>query len=274
MKLTGATNNSFSSIVNSVKSIATKLPLKVIVASTLLIGVTGSMAMDAFVLTAPSYAKTASKSKVRSSKKRVVAKKRVTAKKPVVAKKPTVKPIAVNPIYVTPSSSNNNDSPVITPRPVGSSLFGQQEVAQNQFILTAAPLSGNRYQLVILQQLSNKRACWAESGNTVKPLLLDFDFTGICGRFTDSNGYSMRQAGVDLGAQYDFDIVQRGNQLVLLGTKSRDKDAQPIELGRSNGTGQGFVKINLDSNWRLAKRTYNGKALGHIYLTTDSVASR
>jgi N-acetylmuramoyl-L-alanine amidase len=62
---------------------------------------------------------------------------------------------------------------------------------------------------------------------------------------------------------------------VLLGTKSRDFNAQPIELGRSNGIGEGFVKINLDSDWRLAKRTYNGKALGHIYLTSDStVASR
>lgn len=274
MKLTGATNNTFSSVINSVKSIAPKLPLKVVVASALLIGFTGSMAIDSFVLTAPSYAKTASKSKVRKAKKRVVAKKPVTAKKPVVAKKPTVKPIAVNPINLPPTFQNNNDSQVITPRPVGSSLFGQQEVAQNQFILTAAPLSGNRYQLVILQQLSNKRACWAESGNTVKPLLLDFDFTGICGRFTDSNGYSIRQAGVDLGAQYDFDIVQRGNQLVLLGTKSRDFNAQPIELGRSNGIGEGFTKINLDSNWRLAKRTYNGKALGHIYVTTDSVASK
>jgi hypothetical protein len=274
MKLTDANNNTFSSILNSVKSIATKLPIKVVVASALLIGVTGGMVMDSFVLTAPSYAKTVSKTKVRKAKKRVVARKPVTAKKPVIAKKPTAKPIAVNPINVTAGYQNNNDSSVVTPRPVGSSLFGQQEVPQNQFILTAAPLIGNRYQLVILQQLSNKRACWAESGNTVKPLLLDFNFTGICGRFTDSNGYSMRQAGVDLGAQYDFDIVQRGNQLVLLGTKSRDFNAQPIELGRSNGIGQGFTKINLDSNWRLAKRTYNGKALGHIYVTTDSVASR
>ncbi len=274
MKLTTATNNTFSSVVNSVKSIATKLPLKVVIASALLLGVTGSMVMDSFVLTAPSYAKTVSKTKARKAKKRVATKKPVTAKKPVVAKKPTVKPIAVNPINLPTTSQNNNDSPVITPRPVGSSLFGQQEVTQNQFMVVAAPLSGNRYQLVILQQLSNKRACWAENGSSVKPLLLDFDFTGICGRFTDSNGYSMRQAGVDLGAQYNFDIVQRGNQLVLLGTKSRDFNAQPIELGRSNGIGQGFTKINLDSNWRLAKRTYNGKALGHIYLTTDSVASR
>ena len=66
MKLTGATNNSFSSVVNSVLSIVTKLPLKVVVASALLIGFTGSMAIDSFVLTAPSYAKTVSKSKIRS----------------------------------------------------------------------------------------------------------------------------------------------------------------------------------------------------------------
>ncbi|CBN56610.1 MULTISPECIES: hypothetical protein [Kamptonema] len=67
MKLTGATNNTFSSVVNSVKSIATKLPLKVVVASALLIGFTGSMAMDSFVLTAPSYAKTVEPVKAQSA---------------------------------------------------------------------------------------------------------------------------------------------------------------------------------------------------------------
>src|SRR6478672_2140510 len=72
MKLTCTTKSSLPSIVNSIKSIATKLPVKVIVASVLLISATGSMAMDSFVLTAPSYAKTASKPKVSKAKKPVI----------------------------------------------------------------------------------------------------------------------------------------------------------------------------------------------------------
>ena len=81
MKLTCTTKNPLSSIVNSIKYIATKQKIKVIVASALLIGVTGSMAMDSIVLTAPSYAKTASKSKVSKVKKRVIAKKPAPPKK-------------------------------------------------------------------------------------------------------------------------------------------------------------------------------------------------
>jgi internalin A len=56
MKLTCATKISLFSIVNSAKHIATKLQFKVIVASALLIGVTGSIAIDSIVLTAPSDA--------------------------------------------------------------------------------------------------------------------------------------------------------------------------------------------------------------------------
>ncbi|AFZ11278.1 hypothetical protein Cri9333_0292 [Crinalium epipsammum PCC 9333] len=88
MKLTCSTQNSLSSIVNSVNFITTKLPLKVVVASALLIGVTGSMVMDSFVLTAPSYAQTVSKTKVSKAKKRIIAKKPVTTRKPVTTKKP------------------------------------------------------------------------------------------------------------------------------------------------------------------------------------------
>jgi internalin A len=90
MKLTCTTKNYLPSIVDSVKSVATKLPVKVIVASALLIGFTGSIAMDLIVFTAPSYAKVVSKTKVRQAKKRVTTKKPVIAKKRVAAKKPVI----------------------------------------------------------------------------------------------------------------------------------------------------------------------------------------
>ena len=67
MKFTCTIKNPLFSLVNSVKTIAAKLPLKVIVASALLIGFTGSIAMDSFVRTAPSYAQTDSQTKVRQA---------------------------------------------------------------------------------------------------------------------------------------------------------------------------------------------------------------
>jgi hypothetical protein len=49
-----------------------------------------------------------------------------------------------------------------------------------------------------LEQIPGKQKCWSESGSNpvmIDPLLLNFDFTGICRRATDSNGYSIRLDG-------------------------------------------------------------------------------
>lgn len=149
--------------------------------------------------------------------------------------------------------------------------FGQTEVDQGKLIAIAAPYGTNNYQLLILEQISNKRQCWSESGSNpvvVDPLLLQFDFTGICGRSTDSNGYSIRMAGTDLGLKYNFNIVKRDNDLVLVGTNFSDRKAPIIEIGRTNGISDGFLKFNLAPEWRFTKRTLDGKTLGHVYLTS------
>ncbi|MGB3205493.1 MAG: DUF3747 domain-containing protein [Crinalium sp.] len=154
-----------------------------------------------------------------------------------------------------------------------SATFGQKEVEQNNFIALAMPLSVARYQLLILEQMSNQQACWIENANSptqVEPLLLNFDFTGICGRSTDSNGYSIRKSGEDLGLQYNIDIVKEGDELLLLATPVQNPDATPMLIGRTNGITDGFVKINLEPGWRFTKRTYKDKTLGHIYLTNDN----
>ncbi|WP_421655770.1 DUF3747 domain-containing protein [Leptothermofonsia sp. ETS-13] len=158
-----------------------------------------------------------------------------------------------------------------------SRVFGQKEVDQNKLIVLAAPYgSGNSYQLLILEQLSDERPCWSESGANpviVDPLLLQFDFTGICGRSTDSNGYSVRMAGRDFGLVYDLDVVRREGDLVLIATNITNRKAAVLEVGRTNGippSGQ-FAKINLNSGWRLTKRTQDNKELGHVYLTSDTV---
>lgn len=157
--------------------------------------------------------------------------------------------------------------------PTNAGIFNNAEVNSNNFVTIAAPYGDNLRQLLILEQLSNKQACWSENGNkpiNVAPLLMNFDFTGICGRITDSNGYSIRMKGEDLGLDYLVRLVERNGEMVLVGTHRLDPQAPEIEIGRTGGVGKGFEKIILNPGWRLTRRTYQGKVLGHIYLTNDS----
>lgn len=156
--------------------------------------------------------------------------------------------------------------------------FGQQEVDQSKFIAIAVPLKrSNSQQLTILEQVSNKRPCWQESRTSsgpvkVNPLLLTFNFTGICSRATDSNGYSIRIAGTDLGMRYNISLQRTATDTLLVGTDRRNPYSEPVVIGRTGGITNDISKIQLTPGWRFTKRTYNGKALGHIYLTNDTTA--
>ncbi|MEL6263996.1 MAG: DUF3747 domain-containing protein, partial [Cyanobacteria bacterium J06626_6] len=81
-------------------------------------------------------------------------------------------------------------------------VIGAQEVDQSSFILSTNPTSnfgGNqRYGLMIIEQKSDSQLCYSTTGSAptqVNPLLSTFDFSGICGRSTDTNGYAIRAAG-------------------------------------------------------------------------------
>ena len=156
--------------------------------------------------------------------------------------------------------------------PVQAVDFQQQEVDQNQFVAIARPYGGNKYDLLILQQIPGKRQCWQERGSNpviIDPLLLNFDFTGSCERSTDSNGYSIRLNGQDLGLDYLLRVVERNGELVLVGTSRRNGNSEEITIGRTRGLSQGLIKIDLDGGWRFSKRAYQGRALSHVYLTGD-----
>ena len=161
--------------------------------------------------------------------------------------------------------------------PTIAGTFEASEVEQNRFIAVAAPFGVDKknYQLLILEQITNKQACWSESGSdpvVIDPLLLNFDFSGICGRSIDSNGYSIRLGDQDLGTDYLLRVVQRNDELVLVGTPIKDRKASEIVVGRTHGMSDGFQKIILDPGWHLTRRTYNGQQLGHLYLTGDVAA--
>ncbi|MGQ4645914.1 DUF3747 domain-containing protein [Lyngbya aestuarii] len=158
--------------------------------------------------------------------------------------------------------------------PTIAGTFDQTEVNTDDFVAVAVPFGDNQHQLLIIEQVSRQQPCWSERGDgdnlvTVEPLLLNFDFTGICRRSTDSNGYSIRMDGEDLGLDYILRIVERDGELVLVGTPVRIPNAPEVEIGRTRGISDSIDKIFLDPGWRLTKRTYQGKMLGHIYLTSD-----
>ena len=154
--------------------------------------------------------------------------------------------------------------------------FGQQPIDPNLTVAITTPVrDGALHNLMILEQIPNQRQCWQEQGQgggpvVVDPLLLNFDFTGACDRKTDSNGYSVRVNGQDLGVHYRLEISTRQNDLVLFARPTRDRSAPPIEIGRTHGRATGFLRIQLHPGWQMARRTYNGQPVGHIYLTHDA----
>lgn len=150
--------------------------------------------------------------------------------------------------------------------------FSEKEIDQSKFVLVAAPVgTSGLHQLLILEQISPDKQCWSESGGNpviIDPLLLKFDFTGLCGRSVDSNGYSIRVDGEDLGGRYLLQIRKTPTDLVLMGIPdSKAKGDQEIELGRTNGYTPSFAKIILHPEWRLTRRTFNKKPLGHVYIS-------
>lgn len=162
----------------------------------------------------------------------------------------------------------------------GSSLpaqaiqFDQTEIAEpSRLVVMASPIgTTSSYKLLIFEQLKDSRECWREMGENptlIEPLFLEFDFTGICGRGTDSNAYSVRTAGQDLVGRYHLRLARRQNELVLLAFSLTDRNAESFEIGRTHGLAEGFIKVHLDPGWRLTRRTFEGKTLGHIYFTSD-----
>ncbi|MDV3351771.1 DUF3747 domain-containing protein [Leptothoe sp. LEGE 181152] len=152
--------------------------------------------------------------------------------------------------------------------------FGQQPISDERVVAVAEPISNGRfYKLLIIEQLSSVRRCWQEEGSnptTINPLLLNFDFSGICGRSSDSNGYSVRIGGEDLGSRYRLQVEKQGDSLVLVASPSPLQRGLPrLELGRSNGSANDFVKIELDPGWTMTRRVYNGQLLGHTYITNN-----
>ena len=154
------------------------------------------------------------------------------------------------------------------------SLFTAVPVELSKFVLVSAPIGqGERSQLNIYEQRTTKRACFAVAAGSpamVDPLLSTFDFTGVCNRYIDGNGYSLRIGGDDLGTRYRLSVVNTGSDIELLATPTKNPSQPTMLVARAGGAASGFVQLKLEPGWTLKRRAYGKKSLGHLYVYRDS----
>ena len=142
------------------------------------------------------------------------------------------------------------------------SLFTAVPVDTSKFILVSAPIgNGERSQLNIYEQRSEKRPCFAVSGSSpaiVDPLLSTFDFTGICNRYIDGNGYSLRIGGDDLGTRYRLTVVNTGSDMEPLAAPPRARSQPTSLIPSTGGAGGDFLTYQSISSPRIVRINANG----------------
>ena len=100
----------------------------------------------------------------------------------------------------------------------------------------------------------------------IDPALNRFNFSGICSRYLDSNGYSLRVGDDDVSPRYRLRLESQGNTLVLLAMSG----SHPTELVVGRGPiplrdRSGFVALKLEPGWQLERRMYGERSLSHVY---------
>ena len=151
-------------------------------------------------------------------------------------------------------------------------LFDGNPVDGANFAILARPVGADDWNLLVLEQLRRRPACWQQRGDgLVDPSLNRFDFTGICSRYLDSNGYSLRINRDDLAGSWRLRLVQRGTTLYLQASSV----ASPTELvvGRaevSRRDRDAFVALQLEPGWELQRRSFRNQALSHIYFANGT----
>ncbi|MGB3510186.1 MAG: DUF3747 domain-containing protein [Microcoleaceae cyanobacterium] len=162
--------------------------------------------------------------------------------------------------------------------------FDEVKIDQNQVIAMAMGLSdlkgASAYKLMILEQHSNEISCWNETETEtetelypilVKPLLVNFNYSGICQQATDSNDYSIRVDGNDLSLSHRLILENIDDEIKLFGISIMgDKKL----IGRTRGLSDGIMKIFLEPGWQFTKRSDWEKVPGHFYFSYDSFAAK
>jgi hypothetical protein len=152
-----------------------------------------------------------------------------------------------------------------------ANVFDSQRLEASRFAVLAQPVADDDWTLVVLEQLAAEPRCWeSREDGLVDPSLPRVDAKGICARYLDSNGYSLRMGGDDLGASHRLTVRQVGDE-VQLQVFSPEQDTLLV-LGRGKARGRdrsGFVPLQLEAGWELRRRVYDSQALNHVYISHE-----
>jgi hypothetical protein len=151
-------------------------------------------------------------------------------------------------------------------------LFQSRPVEPARFSVLARAVGQNDWNLLVLEQVAAAPRCWTPLSNgLVEPSLNRFDYTGICGRYLDSNGYSLRIGDQDLATSYRLRLLQQGNELLLQALSPNEPTV--LVVGRAvvpRRDRENFVALQLDPGWELQRRTFGAQTLNHIYFANPS----
>ena len=164
----------------------------------------------------------------------------------------------------------------LLPQALAGDLFTSQPVDKVRFAVLAKPVGRSDWNLLVLEQLAPLPRCWeSRADGLVDPALNRFDYTGICSRYLDSNGYSLRVGQNDLGSGYRLRLQQQGTSLQLLAMNPNEASELLVAKGRiSRRDRDGFVALELEPGWDLQRRLYGQQALSHIYFANATPLAR
>ncbi len=151
-------------------------------------------------------------------------------------------------------------------------IFQTAEVEADSFAVLARPVGDNDWTLLVLEQLAAEPSCWDDrKDGLVDPALNRFDYTGICNRYLDSNGYSLRVAEEDMGTTYRLRVQQVGSRLELQASSPDSPTVLVLGSGEVPLRDRdAFVRLRLEPGWELKRRTYDERVLSHIYFSSPT----
>ena len=155
--------------------------------------------------------------------------------------------------------------------------FDSVAIPQERFAVLAQPLGRAQWKLLVLEQIKTQPRCWrARQNGLVEPSLNRFDFSGICKRYLDSNGYSLRSGGQDLGTRFRFRLKRSGTSLKLEALDPQQR--APLLVGQAalpaRRDPNWFVALRLEPGWALERRVYQGRPLNHLYFAHQEPVNR
>ena len=156
-------------------------------------------------------------------------------------------------------------------------LFDSAAVPQEHIAVLAQPIGRAQWKLLVLEQIKAQPRCWrARQDGLVEPSLNRFNFSGFCKRYLDSNGYSLRSGGQDLGTRFRFRLKPSGTSLRLEALDPQQR--APLLVGQAplptRRDPNGFVALQLEPGWALKRRVYQGRPLNHLYFAHHDPVNR